>query len=110
YAGAFPTWLAPVQVKLLPIGTEQNAYAHEFASKLEAAGMRVEVDDRNETIGYKIREARLNKIPYRLVIGAQELENGTVSVGSRDKGDLGAMSQDDFFGMILEEIRTKARV
>ena len=109
YAGAFPLWLAPVQVKLLPIGTEQSDYAHEFASRLEAAGMRVEVDDRNETVGYKIREARLQKIPYRLVIGAQELENGTVSVTSRDKGDLGAMTLDEFFALAMEEIRTKAR-
>lgn len=109
YAGAFPLWLAPVQVKLLPIGTEQSDYAHEFASRLEAAGMRVEVDDRNETVGYKIREARLQKIPYRLVIGAQEFENGTVSVTSRDKGDLGAMTLDEFFALAMEEIRTKAR-
>ena len=109
YAGAFPLWLAPVQVKILPIGNEQSDYAHEFASKLEAAGMRVEVDDRNETIGYKIREARLQKVPYRIVIGAQELENGTVAVTSRDKGDLGAMNPDDFFKMAIEEIRTKAR-
>ena len=109
YAGAFPLWLAPVQVKLLPIGTEQSDYAHEFASRLEASGMRVEVDDRNETVGYKIREARLQKIPYRLVIGAQELENGTVSVTSRDKGDLGAMTLDEFFALAMEEIRTKAR-
>ena len=109
YAGAFPTWLAPVQVKVLPIGTEQNAYAHAFADKLSAAGMRVEVDDRNETIGYKIREARLGKVPYRIVIGAQEVENQTVAVGSRDKGDLGAMTQDEFLLKVLEEIRTKAR-
>ena len=109
YAGAFPMWLAPVQVKILPIGTEQNDYAHAFAEKLSAVGMRVEVDDRNETIGYKIREARLGKVPYRIVIGAQELENGTVSVTSRDKGDLGAMTQDEFFLMACEEIRTKAR-
>jgi len=108
YAGAFPTWLAPVQVKILPIGTEQNDYAHAFADKLSSAGMRVEVDDRNETIGYKIREARLDKVPYRIVIGAQEVENGTISVTSRDKGDLGAMTQDEFFLQVLEEIRTKA--
>ncbi len=109
YAGAFPLWLSPVQAKILPIGDEQCDYAYALASRLEAAGMRVEVDARNETIGYKIREARLSKIPYRIVIGAQEVENNTYAVTSRDKGDLGAMTADDLFAMLIEEIRTKAR-
>lgn len=109
YAGAFPLWLAPVQIKVLPIGDAQSPFAHAYAERLEAAGMRVEVDDRNEKIGYKIREAQLNKIPYMLIIGAQEEENGTVSVRSRKEGDLGAMSLDAFFDRAVEEIRTKSR-
>ncbi len=109
YAGAFPLWLAPVQVKLLPIGDEQSAYAHAYADRLEAEGMRVEVDDRNEKIGYKIREAQLNKIPYMLIIGAKEEESGTVSVRSRKDGDIGAMTLDAFLEKAAEEIRTKSR-
>ena len=109
YAGAFPLWLAPVQVKVLPIGIEQHEAAEALYDKLAALGMRVEIDERNEKIGYKIREAQLAKIPYMLVLGAQEVEEGTVAVRSRKALDMGAMPVDEFVNMALEEIRTKAR-
>ena len=107
YAGAFPLWLAPVQVKILPIGDAQSEYAHGVADRLSSLGMRVEVDDRNEKIGYKIREAQVTKIPYMLVIGANEVENGTVSVRSRKDGATTVMTAGDFADVALEEIRTK---
>lgn len=107
YAGAFPLWLAPVQVKILPIGDAQSEYAHGVADRLSSLGMRVEVDDRNEKIGYKIREAQVTKIPYMLVIGANEVENGTVSVRSRKDGATTVMTAGDFADAALEEIRTK---
>ena len=109
YAGAFPLWLAPVQVKVLPIGIEQHEAAEALYDKLAALGMRVEIDERNEKIGYKIREAQLAKIPYMLVLGAKEVEEGTVAVRSRKALDMGAMPVDEFVNMALEEIRTKAR-
>lgn len=108
FAGAFPTWLAPVQVRVLTITDRTNAYAEEVAQKLRDADIRVEADLRNEKIGYKVREAQLEKIPYMLVLGDKEQENGTVAVRARGKGDLGAMSLDEFMNMILEEIRTKS--
>ena len=107
FAGAFPLWLAPVQVKILPIADRHHDAAFAAKAKLEAAGIRVEVDDRSEKIGYKIREAQLKKIPYMLVMGDKEAENGTVSVRSRRDGDLGAQSVEDFLKDALEEIRTK---
>ena len=109
YAGAFPTWLAPVQVKLLPIADAHNDYANEVKSKLEDVGIRVEVDERNEKIGYKIREAQLQKIPYMLVLGDKEKEAGTVGVRSRKDGDIGAMDLDDFIAKVVEEIDTFAK-
>ncbi len=109
YAGAFPLWLAPVQVKVLPIGIEQHEAAEAIYDRLTSLGMRVEIDERNEKIGYKIREAQLAKIPYMLVIGAKEVEEGTVAVRSRKALDMGAMPVDEFVSMALEEIRTKAR-
>lgn len=109
YAGAFPTWLAPVQAKVLPIIEKQNEYAENIANRLRNLGVRVEVDDRNEKIGYKIREAQLEKIPYMLVVGEKEMENGQVAVRSRKQGDLGPMDFDKFAKMITEEIATKAR-
>ncbi len=109
YAGAFPMWLAPTQVKILPIADRHLDYAYEVKKQLEAKGMRVELDDRNEKIGYKIREARLNKIPYMLIIGDSEVENGAVAVRRRgEDGDLGAMNTADFIAMACEEIDTKA--
>ncbi len=109
YAGAFPTWLAPVQVKLLPIADAHNDYANEVKAKLEDVGIRVEVDDRNEKIGYKIREAQLQKIPYMLVVGDKEKEAGTVGVRSRKDGDIGAMDVDEFIAKVVEEIDTFAK-
>ena len=109
FAGAFPTWLAPVQVKLLPISDRQHDYAAEVAKKLTAAGIRVETDTRNEKIGYKIREAQLEKVPYMLVIGDKECENGTVAVRSRKNGDMGTESLDTFIADVRKEIDELAR-
>ena len=109
YAGAFPTWLAPVQVKLLPIADAHIEYAKEVQAKLADVGIRVELDDRNEKIGYKIREAQLQKIPYMLLLGDKEKEAGTVGVRSRKDGDIGAMDLDEFIAKIVEEIDTYAK-
>jgi threonyl-tRNA synthetase len=108
FAGAFPAWLAPTQVKILPIGFSQHNYAYDLGKKMQDAGIRVEIDDRNEKIGYKIREAQTDKVPYMLIVGDKELEGGTVSVRSRKKGELGAVAADDFIRDILEEIGSKA--
>ena len=108
YAGAFPMWLAPTQVKILPIADRHLDYAYDVKKQLEAKGMRVELDDRNEKIGYKIREARLQKVPYMLVIGDSEVEAGTVAVRQRgENGDLGAMKTEEFIARAVEEIETK---
>ena len=105
FAGAFPTWLAPVQVKILPLSQEKHGeYAKELMNKFIEAGIRVELDDRNEKIGYKIREAQLEKIPYMLILGDKELEAKTVGVRSRKLGDLGAMEVDEFLAKITKEI------
>ncbi len=109
FAGAFPTWLAPVQVKILTITDRANDAANAIREKLDALGVRAEVDLRNEKIGFKIREAQMMKIPYMLVIGDKEAENGTVAVRSRKDGDLGAMPVDEFVAKILDEIKTKAK-
>lgn len=109
YAGALPTWLAPTQVKLLPIGNEQLDYAKEIANKMDALGIRVEIDDRYEKIGYKIRQAQLQKIPYMLIIGDKEMADGTVAVRSRKEGDLGAIPADEFINKLLIEITKKLR-
>jgi len=107
YAGAFPAWLAPVQVKVLPITSRVHAYAESIAQKLAGQGFRVETDLRSEKIGYKIREAQMEKIPYMLVLGDKEAESGQVSVRSRSEGDLGAMSWDDFSALLGTVIREK---
>ena len=108
YAGAFPLWLAPEQVRILPIADRHHDYAYEIKAKLEELGMRVEVDARNEKIGYKIREARLEKLPYMLTVDDAEVEIGSVSVRTRgENGDLGVMSFEDFKQRALEEIKTK---
>ena len=109
YAGAFPTWLAPVQVKILPITDAQKEYAREYAQVLRANGVMVEVDDRNEKIGYKIREAQLEKVPYMLIVGEKEIEAGAVAVRSRRQGDLGQVSKEVFLADITEEIKNKVR-
>jgi threonyl-tRNA synthetase len=110
YAGAFPLWLAPVQAIVLPISDRHQAYATSVRNRLAAAGVRVELDDRQEKIGYKIREAQLQKIPYMLVTGDREAAEGTVSVRSRSGGDLGARGVDAFIASAKEEITAKALV
>jgi len=107
YAGAFPVWLAPVQVRVIPIADRHVDYARKVASELADAKVRVEVDDRSEKIGYKIREAQVEKVPYMLVAGDREAERGTVSVRSRGQGDLGPMSLTDFKARVLREIEAK---
>ncbi len=107
FAGAFPTWLSPVQVKVLPISDKYMEYGEKVKAALEAANIRAEIDTRAEKIGYKIREARLQKIPYMLVVGAKEEEENTVSVRSRFAGDEGAKSLDDFIAAITEEIKNR---
>lgn len=109
YAGAFPLWLAPVQVKILPITDRAHQFAKSLASRLDAAGLRVEIDDRNEKIGYKIREAEVEKVPYMAVIGDREAESGMVALRKRGKGDLGAMEVGKLLDMLKDEVRTKAR-
>ncbi|MDY5092909.1 MAG: threonine--tRNA ligase [Faecalimonas umbilicata] len=107
FAGAFPTWLAPEQVKVLPISEKYHEYANEVAAKIKEAKIRCSEDERSEKIGYKIRDARLNKIPYMLVVGAKEQEEGVVSVRSRFLGDEGQRSLDTFIAEITEEIKNR---
>lgn len=109
YAGAFPAWLAPVQVKILSIVEKHVPYVLELQKALEAKGFRVEVDTRNEKIGYKIREAQVQKVPYMLVVGDKEMENKAVAVRSRKEGDLGAMPAEEFIAKLTEEVETKAK-
>lgn len=107
YAGAFPAWLAPQQVRILPITDKHVAYAKELADKMFDLGLRVHLDDRNEKLGYKIREAQIQKVPYTLVVGDKEMEEGTVNVRRRGEGDIGAMKQADFIAMLQQEIAEK---
>ena len=107
FAGAFPTWLAPVQVRVLPISDKYMEYGQKVLAELKAAGIRAEIDTKAEKIGYKIREARLQKIPYMLVVGAKEEEDGVVSVRSRFKGDEGQKGLDAFISDIKEEIKNR---
>ena len=109
FAGAFPTWLAPVQVRILPIADSHKEYAEKLKEKLEEYDIRVELDEREEKIGYKIREAQLQKIPYMLIVGDKEVEANAVGVRSRKDGDIGAMSVEDFINKIEKEIKTFAR-
>ena len=109
FAGAFPTWLAPVQVKVLPISDKHLEYGQKVLDTLNAAGIRAEIDTRAEKIGYKIREAQMQKIPYMLVVGAKEEEENLVSVRSRFAGDEGQKSLDEFVASVTEEIATRAR-
>ena len=109
YAGALPLWLMPEQVRLLPIADRHADYAYQCLEVLKKAGFRAEVDTRNEKIGYKIREAQLEKIPYMLVIGDEEMANGTVSIRSRKEGNLGSLSMDDLMAKIIVERDTKAK-
>ena len=106
FAGAFPAWLAPVQVKVLPISDNQKEYASQVAEKLSSNGIRVELDDRQEKIGYKIREAQLSKVPYMLIIGEKEVQANAVGVRARKEGDIGAMPIDEFISKLQEEIKS----
>ena len=108
YAGAFPLWLAPVQVMLVPISENQAEYAHQVCQKLLQVGIRAEVDARNEKMGYRIREAQLQKIPYMLVVGEKEKESGAVSVRNRKKGDMGVMSVEDLVAKLVGEVQAKS--
>lgn len=105
--GNLPVWVSPVQVKILPITDNQHDYAYEVKEKLQTKGIRVEVDDRNEKTGYKIREAQLQKIPYMLIVGEKEVEGKTVSIRSRENGDVGVKAVDDFVEEILEKVDNK---
>ena len=107
YAGKFPVWLSPVQVKLLPIADRNNEYVDGICDMLRRNGVRCESDKRQEKTGFKIREAQLAKIPYMLVIGDQEQENGTVTVRFRDSGENKTMSREEFLDMVLTQIKEK---
>ena len=107
YAGKFPTWLCPEQVRVLTISEKYDEYAEEIRKELARNDIDVTVDNRSEKIGFKIREARLSKVPYMLVVGAQEAEDKTVSVRSRYAGDEGVKPLQEFIDQICKEIRTK---
>ena len=107
FAGAFPVWLSPVQVKILPIADRHHQYCKELAQRLEAAGIRVEVDLRNEKIGYKIRQAQGEKVPYMLIAGDKEVEAGKAALRTRSEGDVGQVDIAQFQQRVLEEIRTR---
>ena len=108
FAGKFPVWLAPVQVRVLPVSDRFSEYAKSVAAKLQEEGLRAEADERSEKVGWKIRQAQVEKIPYMLIVGEKEEAEGTVSVRSREDGDLGARALPDFLKDVQEEIRTKA--
>lgn len=107
FAGAFPLWLSPVQVKMLTVTDRAKEYANQLAEKFEAAGIRLEIDGRNEKIGYKIREAQMEKTPYMLILGDKEVEQGTVAVRKRGEGDLGTIGTEEFIDRIVAEIGNK---
>jgi threonyl-tRNA synthetase len=107
YGGAFPTWLAPVQVAVLPISESQLEYARSVEAELKTAGLRVETDARDDKIGHKIREAQVQQVPYMLVLGRREVESGAVAVRHRRKGDLGQMKPEEFLALIGEEVESK---
>ncbi|HSH35275.1 threonine--tRNA ligase [Schnuerera sp.] len=107
YAGKFPVWIAPVQATILPISDKFNDYAYEIKKEMEDKGLRIDIDDRAEKIGYKIREARLQRIPYMLVVGEKEVEGRLVSVNKRDEGDIGQFKLEQFIERVLEEIENK---
>jgi threonyl-tRNA synthetase len=108
YAGAFPLWLAPIQVVVLPIADRHVEYARKTLQHLAGAGFRAEVDERQEKIGYKIREAQLQKVPYMLVVGDKEAADGTVAVRSRTGGDLGTRALDAFVASATEEVNARS--
>lgn len=108
FAGAYPAWLAPIQVRTIPIGSGHLAYAKEIHERLRSAGIRSELDERNEKVGYKIREAQVQKVPYMLVVGEREMEEGTVSVRHRKEGDLGSIPFESFLTKVRAEIENRA--
>jgi len=107
YGGVFPAWLAPVQASVIPVTDRTHAYAHALYEKLRAEGFRVKIDDRNEKVGYKIREAQLQKVPYMLILGDREAEAGTITIRHREKGDLGSGKLDEFISSLEKEITEK---
>ena len=107
YAGNFPVWLAPVQAVILPVSDRFTDYALQVAKRLRDAQVRVEVDDQDAKLGYKIREAEVQKVPYMLIVGAREVENGTVSVRRHGQGDLGALSMENLITRIQQEVESK---
>jgi threonyl-tRNA synthetase len=109
YAGALPMWLSPTQATVIPVNADMNAYAAEVAAKMEACGIRVNLDDRNETMGKRIREAQLEKIPYMLIVGAKEQADNAVSVRNRKGEDLGVMSVSDMLVKFMTEINEKVK-
>src|SRR5699024_3149114 len=108
YAGAFPLWIAPTQVKILSVTERNEEYAKSISDALSRRGIRCEVDSRNETIGYKIRSAQLEKVPYMLVVGDKEAQEGKVSVRRRGEGVIGEMTVDEFAQRAVEEIETRS--
>jgi threonyl-tRNA synthetase len=108
YAGAFPLWLSPVQVKIVPIGERQEAYAQEVFEEIRNKGIRVELDQSGESLGKKIRNAKLEKIPYTLVIGDKEVEAKTVTIEHREKGNIGAQSVADLISTLSVDIANKS--
>jgi threonyl-tRNA synthetase len=107
YAGAFPIWLAPIQIMILTISDNQVPFAKEVLARLKGDGFRAELDDRSEKLGLKIRESQMQKVPYMLVVGAKEVENNSVAVRSRSKGDIGVMEIGKFIELAQKEITTK---
>jgi threonyl-tRNA synthetase len=107
YAGAFPLWLSPIQVKIIPVRTNHNEYAKKVFELLKENNIRVELDDKDENLGGKVRDAKNNKIPYWVVIGDKEIESGKMTVESRDTGNLGQVSTEEFLKKLLEEVKNK---
>jgi len=107
FAGKFPLWISPEQVRVLTINDKHLGYAEGIVKSMSARGIRVELDDRNEKIGYKIREAQLEKVPYMVIIGDKEVESETLSVRSRDKGDLGSANIENFMAEIIKNVEEK---
>ena len=107
YAGAFPTWLAPTQVQIIPVSEKHFDYAEKVTAQLKKAGVRAECDYRNEKLGYKIREAQLEKVPYMIILGEKEIEQNNISVRSRKEGDLGSKTVEEFIARINDEVENK---
>ena len=107
YGGAFPTWIAPVQVKVIPIAERHNSYGQQVTSLLVNSGIRADLDDRNERMNFKIRDAQIQKVPYMLVVGDKEVETSTLAVRSRSGEDIGALTTEEFRSRVLAEINSR---